>query len=225
MKIGRLKIFFIVFTTAVISNSLAYATPGQPETFKGSCTTYRVTVKKVEISTDKQNWVVLGEGEQEFDIASAGVGEQVGSYVSATSIPAGTYRYVRVTLSRDMYVEGSATSSGTTYYTTATTMDIAGGQLGIATTDSNQQALCHIVIPSGSGETYSPDPNEDLEVSGDDFIVTSTLSDPVTISESSGVLEIEFPTQNTLDFDPDDVPGKVVFWPIPPDISIDFLNE
>jgi len=68
--------------------------------------TYTITIKKIEISQDGSNWVTIGEGSRSFNIASGRVGAQIGSYASNSSIPSGTYRYVRNTLSRTITIKG-----------------------------------------------------------------------------------------------------------------------
>lgn len=91
-------VLIIFIITSFFAEEKLHATPGELETFRGDSNIYRVTVKKVGISTNKLTWVVLKEGEQDFDIVSAGIGQQVGSYVSAKSLPAETCRYTRITL-------------------------------------------------------------------------------------------------------------------------------
>lgn len=213
---------FILILLAIIfpllTRGFVYAGPGDPGNYYGNASVYRVTVSKVETSQDNVSWITLGEGAQEFDIASVSVGQQAGAYVSGKSIPLGTYRYMRVTISRTMYITGVSTSG--IQYTSSTTVDIGGGLLGVATTTQNTQ-IATIVIPSSA---QSPDPNETLQVSGNNLIVTSTLNEPFTVTAGSGTLEINFNTQTTIEFDPNDWSGNVIFWPIPPNISIEYIS-
>lgn len=214
IKISVITAFLLLY----LGDNL-YAGPGDAGNFYGNCTTYKVSVSKVETSTDNSNWVTLGEGAQEFDIASVSVGEQAGTYVSGMAIPLGTYRYMRITVSRTMKITGSGASGGTTYYTTAATQSVGGGQLGISSTNLNSRAECTIIIP---GDAPSPVADEVLVVSGDNLIVTNTLDEPFTVSAATGTLHINFKTQITLEFDINDIPGQTVFWPLPPDVDITF---
>lgn len=214
---------FILILLAIIfpllTRDFLYAGPGGLGNYYGNASVYRVTVSKVETSQDNVSWITLGEGAQEFDIASVSVGQQAGAYVSGKSIPLGTYRYMRVTISRTMYITGVSVSG--TQYTSSTTVDIGGGLLGVATTTANAE-IATIVIPSSA---QSPDPtHETLEVSGNNLIVTSTLDEPFTVTAGSGTLKINFNTQTTIEFDPDDYPGNVIFWPIPPNTSIQYIS-
>jgi hypothetical protein len=212
---------FVLIPLAIIfpllSGDFVYAGPGDAGNYYGNASVYTVTISKVEISQDNLNWTTLGEGTQEFNIASVSVGQQVRAYVSGRSIPVGTYSYLRVTVSRTMYITGVSTSG--TQYTSSATESIGGGLLGVASTNTNTE-LATIVIPSSA---QSPDPNETLEVSGNNLIVTATLSEPFTVTAGNGTLEINFNTQTTIEFDPDDSPGKVIFWPLPPNISIQYI--
>ena len=214
--------FFVLFIwialTCAINTTLA--APGDIGNFFGNATTYQVTASKVEISQDNSTWFTLGEGVQQFDIASVNVGEDVDNYMTVTAIPAGTYRYVRVTVSRTMRINGSGVSGAATYYTTANTMNVDGGQLGVGSNLQGNQAAGTIVIPS---EAPSPDPRETIEVSGDNLIVTTTLDEPFTVTAGGGTLAINFDTQNTIEFDTNESELPIpAFYPRPPNITIDF---
>lgn len=211
-------LILLVISSALLSQNFLYAGPGDAGNYYGNATSYRVTVSKVEFSQDNVSWITLGEGAQEFNIASVNVGEQAGAYVSGKSIPIGTYKYVRITVSRTMYITGVSASG--TQYTSSTTIDIGGGALGVATATPNTQTAT-IVIPSSAP---SPDPNESLEISGNNMIVTSTLSEPFTVTAGNGTLKINFNTQTTIEFDPNDSPGNIIFWPLPPNVSIEYIS-
>ena len=216
------RLFISLFALMVLLGTAgtSYAGPGDPNNFFGTSNAiYKVTISKIEISQDKTNWVTLGEGSQVFNIASLTVGSDFLNYVSNKSIPTGTYKYVRVTISRTMYIKGSGTFGGNTYYTTAGTISSDGGSLGIASTNSADYATATIVIPSVAS---SPDPNETLLVSGNNLIATRTLDESFTVPAGGGSLKLTFATQRTIEFDPDDVPLKTIFWPIPPNMTFTF---
>ena len=216
------KYFFFLFIWAALTCGIntTLAAPGDIGNFFGNAATYQVTVNKVEISQDSSTWLTLGNGARQFDIASVNVGEDVDNYMTAAEIPAGTYRYVRVTVSRTMRINGSGVSGAVTYYTTANTMNVDGGQLGAGSNLQGNQAAGTIVIPS---EAPSPDPRETIEVSGDNLIVTTTLDVPFTVTAGGGTLQINFDTQNTIEFDTNASALPIpAFYPIPPNITINF---
>ncbi|NCO74356.1 MAG: hypothetical protein COW11_06535 [Candidatus Omnitrophica bacterium CG12_big_fil_rev_8_21_14_0_65_43_15] len=215
------KLFIIIIFLGMAG--FVYANPGDSNNFYGNADgTYIVTISKIEISQDNSTWITLGEGAQQFNIASLTAGTDFSNYVSNTSITAGAYKYVRVTVSRAIQIKGSGTNSGHVYYTTAATVSVDGGSLGVASAadDNTNYAIATIVIPSSAS---SPDPNEALEVSGDNLIVTRTLDELFTVTSGGGSLQITFTTQTSIEFDPDDSPGNVIFWPIPPSMSFDFV--
>jgi hypothetical protein len=107
----------------------------------GTPTVYKVTVKKVEFSTDAgTTFVTLREADQQIDIASVNAGALAGSYASGASLPAGTYNRIRVTISCTIRLRGQVTFGVNTYYTTA-----AGGT---AINDATQLAEGAFTIPT-----------------------------------------------------------------------------
>lgn len=194
-----------------------YADPPNP-TFYGDAGsevsgTYTVTIKKIEISQDGSNWVTIGEGNKSFNIASGDAGTQIGSYASNSSIPAGTYRYIRNTLSRTMIIKGQADSGGTTYYT-STQNGTAGTNPTFykASTDPNQYEAVSFQVPAdaeaGSGET--------LVISGDDMISTKSFPTPMVINAGQTVsMGVSFNTKSMIGFQSAEG-GGYIFYPMPP---------
>ncbi len=215
-KLIKLSIIIIALFTY---QTEASAAPGQAGNFFGNTTTYQVTISKIEISQDNSTWVTLGEGAQTFNIASTNVGAAVGNYVSNTAIPAGTYLYVRVTVSRTMQINGTGQTGGVTYYTTANTVNVGMGTIGIGTNIAGGQAAATIIIPSDG----TPIGDETVVVSGGNLIVTETLSSPFTVLATGGTININFDTQNTVEFDPNEnaLPNPT-FYPRPPAMTIVF---
>jgi hypothetical protein len=205
---------------SLFAPEIILAWPGQAGNFYGNATTYRVTVSKVETSQDGVDWHTVGEGTQTFDIASVNVGAQVGNYMSGASIPAGTYRYMRITVSRTMLINGSGSTGGVPYYTTANTINVDGGTLGVGTANQAGQAQATILIPANA---QSPVAGETIQVSGNNLIVTQTLNEPFTVTAGGGTLMVNFNTQRCLEFDPNEnaLPNPC-FYPIPPTVSIEF---
>jgi hypothetical protein len=210
-KVG-VVLFFIVSLVGFV-----YAKPGDPGNFYGNCEIYKVNVSKLEISQDNINWLTLGEGVQEFDIVSDSASQKVAAYINGKSLLPGTYKYLRVTLSRAVGVKGKATSYGKTYYTTSSTAIVEGGKLGEASDNQKDYALCSMLIPSGFP---SPDPVQTLVSSGDNLIITDTLSDPFAVESKGGAIAITFDKPIKIEFDPDESTGKVTCWPFPPHLNI-----
>ncbi len=91
-------------------------------TLSGSPDVYRVTVYEMALCSDSgcSDPKIIGSNSsgKAFDIASAGVGETVGSFVdSIDNIDNGTYTHIRFTVARNFTMSGQLESGGTTYYT------------------------------------------------------------------------------------------------------------
>lgn len=211
----KLLFFLSVAIVLTIGIKTGLAAPGDAANEYGDTTIYNITVSKVEISQDNAAWHTVGEGAQAFNICDANVGAQVGNYMTATAIPAGTYRYVRHTMSRTLQIRGTSA----TYATTAATQAVLGGQMGLAQAVALGAATGTIVIPADAAE--HPMGNETVEISGNNMIVTVTLNTPFTVTGSGGTLSIAFNTQNTIEFDVG-FPGVIIFYPRPPSATITF---
>lgn len=101
----------------------------QAPTATGTPTVYKVTVKKVEFSSDAGTTYITGkEADQEMDIASVNAGALAANYASGVVLPSATYNRIRVTLSCTIRLRGSVAFGGQTYYTTgaAGTSTVAG---------------------------------------------------------------------------------------------------
>lgn len=110
------KIFITAFLIFGFSNSAFSAT------VSGSPDVYRVTVYEMSLCADSScsdpKLIGSNSSGKAFDIASAGVGETVGSFVdSLDNIDNGTYSHIRFTVARSFVISGQLDSGGTTYYT------------------------------------------------------------------------------------------------------------
>jgi hypothetical protein len=124
----------LVLATAVIS--FAQQATGTP-------TIYKVTVKKVEFSSDGgTTFVTLKEADQEMDIASVNAGALAANYASGATLPAATYNRIRVTISCTIKLRGNVSFGGITYYTTST-----GGTSAVA----GNLAEGSYTVPAGAG--------------------------------------------------------------------------
>jgi len=188
---------------------------------------YTVTLKKIEFSTDGVNFITVGESSgTSFNIASMNVGSDFQSFISNRNIPAGTYNYIRITMSRTISFKGRTTDkvNGDYYYTSqATGTSPDPPYFPIA-------ASCSTWPPSGGDPAYDvvsiriPDdavehsaPGETMEFvnNNQDVRMTRELSSPIVITEGqSKTLRIKFYTQGMIGFDGSG--GNYIVFPLPP---------
>lgn len=128
-------------TLTVVALILATAAVSSAQDATGTPTVYKVTVKKVEFSSDGgATFVTLKEADQQMDIASVNAGAVAANYASGASLPAGIYNRIRVTISCNMRLRGQVAFGVNTFYTTA-----AGGT---AANDATQLAEGPFTIPT-----------------------------------------------------------------------------
>jgi hypothetical protein len=82
---------------------------------------YKVTMNKLEMSTTggATNVVTVVNTAQLFDIASTDAGAVVGSWFAGTSLPFGSYNWMRRTISGTFTLKGFVTLGGNDYYTSS----------------------------------------------------------------------------------------------------------
>lgn len=193
--VKRLSIFLLVLIVIGLIKTDIYAQPNPA--FYGDAGsevdgTYTVTMKKIEISEDGSTWVTLGEQTQSFNIASGSAGASIGSYISNSSVPVGTYNYLRITQSRTITIKGrSGDQNGNYYYTTTSQGKVSGFYK--------------------AGET--------LVISGNDMIITKDQSsNPIVISEGqTKSMAISFNTESMIGFEA--AGSDYIFYPMAPQES------
>ena len=105
---------------------------------KGKADLYKVTMRKVELCTAStgvtscENGVVIGSGDVEVDITSAGIGATAAAYGDPALLPLGvTYTHMRVTIDRKLVIRNdtaiAAGENATACRTIATTSAMYGG--------------------------------------------------------------------------------------------------
>ena len=116
---------------------------------------YKPTVTKVELCTSSScsDPVVLGTTTKEFDIASASVGADVGTYLSDFTITLGkTYTHLRSTISSTFKVTGTVTVGSATCNTVASPSVAAStATLTAKTAKSGTLAEMEYIIPDTNG--------------------------------------------------------------------------
>jgi len=189
---------------------------------------YTVTLKKIEFSTDGVNFITVGESSgTSFNIASMNVGSDFQSFISNKNIPAGTYNYIRITMSRTISFKGRTTEkvNGNYYYTSQATgtspdppyfpiaascSDWHPGSGGCPTYD-----VVSIRIPDDAVEHHAPGETMEFVNNNQDARMTRKLSSPIVITEGqSKTLRIKFYTQGMVGFDGSG--GNYIVFPLPP---------
>ncbi len=116
---------------------------------------YKPTVTKVELCTSSScsDPVVLGTTTKEFDIASASVGADVGTYLSDFTITLGkTYTHLRSTISSTFKTTGTVTAGSATCNTVASPSVAAStATLTAKTAKSGTLAEMEYIIPDTNG--------------------------------------------------------------------------
>jgi len=117
-------------------------------------TSYKPTVTKVELCTSSScsDPVVLGTTTKEFDIASASVGADVGTYLSDFTITLGkTYTHMRSTISSTFKVTGTVTVGSATCNTVASPSVASTATLTAKNAKSGTLAEMDWIIPDVNG--------------------------------------------------------------------------
>ena len=145
VKFYKLNIFsFLLSFVFCTSLFAASATP----------TSYKPTVTKVELCTSSScsDPVVLGTSTKEFDIASASVGADVGTYLSDFTITLGkTYTHMRSTISSTFKVTGTVTVGSATCNTVASPSVASTATLTAKNAKSGTLAEMEWIIPDTNG--------------------------------------------------------------------------
>ena len=115
---------------------------------------YKPTVTKVELCTSSScsDPVVLGTTTKEFDIASASVGADVGTYLSDFTITLGkTYTHMRSTISSTFKVTGTVTVGSETCNTVASPSVASTATLTAKNATDGTLAEMEYIIPDTNG--------------------------------------------------------------------------
>ena len=134
---------FVVLVALCLMAATSAPAFAQTQLATGKPTVFKVTVTKVELYNGT-SYVTVFTGSSQLDLTA--VAGATFPSISAVSLPAGTYTQIRVTFGNTFTIKGSLTSTGTTYYTTATTVSGSAGSL--ATTVGAAVAESTILNPS-----------------------------------------------------------------------------
>ena len=166
---------------------------------------YKILLKKFEISTDRSNWVTLGEGDVWLDLASVASNSTIlANYASNANIPQGTYRYYRLTHGAYYTIKGCVTDpiSGVTYYTTSSFYQSSqpgdNSRTGISSTSTGQYGECPM-----KGNSESTDPGFASLSGGDFFTWTQPFPQPFQITTGTKKITLTFNMGTGIAFIPD----------------------
>ena len=239
----RILIVFMSVVLSFILNDLAYSESCVVSGIADFCGNagdsvggkYVVTLKKIEISKDGVNFITLGESSgTQINVAGLNVDTQFQAFVSNAQIPAGTYNYIRITLSRTFTIKGRAYEGGQYYYTTTQLGKIstppyfykAGRCSGWNPSTNEPSGAPGETCPAyeevsfkmpDDAEGYHPDTGETIEFvnGGQDARITQKLPSPIVVTEGKSiVLKVKFYTQGMIGFD--QAGSDYIFFPTPP---------
>ena len=155
------KVNFILLTLLIIFTNInkAYATDHYPWTY-GDAATLKIIIRKLELCTGFQEGghsynireeafcndaVVIGEGDQEYDITSVEPGMSIGSYGDTSLLPMGeTYTHVRLTLDKkfvmkNSLVDGKGLDTGSSDTSDCNTKKVTDDMYGNSLDDNDYQ--------------------------------------------------------------------------------------
>ena len=156
------KINFILLTLLIIFTNInkAYATNHYPWAY-GDAATLKIIIRKLELCTGFQEGghsynirkeafcndaVVIGEGDQEYDITSVEPGMSIGSYGDTSLLPMGeTYTHIRLTLDKkfvmkNSLVDGKGLDTGSSDTSSCNTKKITDDMYGNSLDDNEWQS-------------------------------------------------------------------------------------
>jgi len=135
---------WVVLAALGLVAALPMSASAQTQLATGKPTVFKVTVTKVELYNGT-SFVTVFSGSSQLDLVAAAGGTAFPG-ISTLTLPAGTYSQFRVTFSNSFTMQGSLASGGTTYYTTATTINSSAAS--VASTSAGALAQATIANPS-----------------------------------------------------------------------------
>ncbi len=183
----------------------------------GAATTYNITINKIELCTSSacSSPLTIGSSAKAFDIASASVGAELGSYAPLNSIPKGTtVTHVRVTMSRSIGIAGETSGpdgavsplDGTTAITNcgtdandATVVNGTTPGVGIYGTGGTPGAgaggLTTLFVPNDDGNSGATYTAAGITLSSaTEMQILASLGSPITMGDIPPLIDIAFET-------------------------------
>jgi len=210
--------------TIAISVFSTYVGAGDWDNQKGPTTQYSVTLHKMELCTDSSCSTAhtIAEKTKVFDIASASIGAELGSYADKIILPTAgvAYTHLRSTADRTFTITGyapSADGSSVYCYTNGTGGSYtatAPGTLAASTTTALENATSTSLVlvnhTPDSGGTIAAYKNGGIsnityrygthEISGDNILYTIAMDSPYTYAGDGKIptIDVSFGTQTAL---------------------------
>lgn len=198
LTVGLLSLFF------TINNAYAVL---------GDATTYEITITKIEIceSSACASPLTIGSSSKEFNIASAAVGAEIGTYAPLNTIPKGTTAtHMRVTMSRAIdiagVVYGIIAGGGAPNYScgtdsTDTTSTITAGGVGVV--GGNGTSAQTLYVPDELAIGGAPAAGTYAAagitlISATEMRMLQSLGKTVTMGDIPPVIDIAFYTEDAL---------------------------
>lgn len=181
----------------------------------GDATTYEITITKIEIceSSACTTPLTIGSSSKEFNIASAAVGAEIGTYAPLNTIPKGTTAtHMRVTMSRAIDIAGVVDGVNTQFTgiplykcgtdSTDTTSTIISG--GVGEVGGNGTSAQTLYVPdelairgvTPAAGTYAA--AGITLISATEMRMLQSLGKTVTMGDIPPVIDIAFYTEDAL---------------------------
>ncbi len=210
----------VILAVSMLSGGYAYSADWQNQT--GPTSQYSVTLYKMELCTDSSCSTAhtIAEKTKTFDIASSGIGAELGSYADKIILPPKgvTYTHLRSTVNRTFTITGYAPSAdGSSLYCytngtggsyTATAPGTLAASTAIALENAVPTSLVSVNHTPTSGGTIAAYKNGGIanitftysssEISGDSILYTIAMDSPYTYSNKIPVIDVSFGTQTAL---------------------------
>lgn len=138
---SRMSRYTAVLAALMVIVALPVTTWAQTQLATGKPAVFKVTVTKVELHNGT-SFVTIFSGSSQLDLVAA-AGDSAFPGISTLALPAGTYSQIRVTFSNSFVMRGSLSSAGTTYYTTATTLNSGTASQATTTAGAIADATIH----------------------------------------------------------------------------------
>lgn len=220
-----LRLFAVVVAAVGFTHAASAQTTGTPSE-------YSVSVSKIELCTEATcaTPFVLGAGAQAFNIASAAVGGQLGSYASATNWPVGTmFSHIRVTMSRTIGITGSVTAvpgvGGTGNCATTANASANGTTAGVGTNTGAAALSQSLYVPDVGAFAGQPTAGaysaNGITLSGTSFTWLAALPQSISVTTQPPSLKVSFNVTNALGAFNDGAGGCSMI-PQPPSVAVAF---
>mgnify|MGYP003337331991 FL=1 len=229
------KNIFIIASLFFILSSInsVYAATDQADV-------YEITITKIEIcessnGTTCVNPFTIGSASKDFDIASASVGAEIGTYATLDIIPKGTTAtHMRVTMDRAFRIRGSVAgvtgvmvadySCGTDSAAAAATTTVPGQGIVDGGGTTTQTLIVPNEVADGGPVNDGTYANYGITLISDaQMQMVMSLGSTITMGDIPPVIDIAFGTTNALQANNNGANGCDM-TPFVPDVTVDIIQ-